>query len=215
MFASDINHLHDLSGGMHGSGTTWHGLIHMVMAISGSPMLKEDQLMKLGSVRGHAVPFWAVVTTQPSAEKRALWHLERQGFAAYGPREKIVRVRHGKKVSEARWMFPRYLFVWIVDRWYDLLTTTGISRLLMNGDQPAQLPNGWVDALKARERGGLITLPKPHRFKIGAVVQVTGGIFDGARGLYRGMTSKQREIVILDVLGARIELASGTLRSAA
>jgi transcriptional antiterminator RfaH len=161
------------------------------------------------------MPFWAVVTTQPAAESRALAHLEWQGFTAYGPREKIVRVRQGRKVSEARWLFPRYLFVWIIDRWYDLLSTIGISKLLMNGDVPAQLPPGFVEALKARERGGLITLPKPHRFKIGQRVQVAGGIFDGARGLYRGMTSKLREIVVLDALGARVELAPNSLRSAA
>ena len=66
--------------------------------------------------------------------------------------------------------------------------------------------------MKRQEVKGLITLSK-HRFKIGQRVEVTGGLFAGAHGMYQGMTSRQREVVILDALGARVELASGLLRS--
>jgi len=65
--------------------------------------------------------FWGVVNTQPTAEKRALWHLEWQGFTTYAPKEKIVRVVRGKKVASARWLFPRYIFVWINDTWHAML----------------------------------------------------------------------------------------------
>ena len=159
--------------------------------------------------------FWAVVTTQPSAERRALWHLAWQGFDTYAPREKVIRVRRGRKVADVRWLFPRYLFVWIVDTWHALYGTMGVATVLMNGQRPAQLPTGWIEGMKARERNGLITLAKPHRFKIGQRVEVGSGLFAGARGLYQGMTSKQREIVLLEALGARVELASGLLRSTA
>ena len=84
--------------------------------------------------------YWAVVTTQPKAEHRALNHLEWQGFTAYAPKEKTVRVIHGRKVHGWRWLFPRYLFVDIVDQWHVLLSTIGINDVLMTGEAPGISP---------------------------------------------------------------------------
>jgi transcriptional antiterminator RfaH len=153
--------------------------------------------------------FWAVITTHPQCERRALRHLEWQGFKCYAPREKVIRVRRGRKVDHVRYLFPRYLFVWIVDQWHALLGTFGVSKILMNGDVPSRLPDKWINGMRARELDGLITLPK-DRFKIGEQVRVTGGLFEGHFGLYQGMTSRQREVILLGTLG-RVELASGCL----
>jgi transcriptional antiterminator RfaH len=153
--------------------------------------------------------FWAVITTHPQCERRALRHLEWQGFQCYAPKEKIIRVRRGRKVEDIRFLFPRYLFVWIIDQWHALLGTFGVSKILMNGEVPSQLPMSWVDVMKSKERNGVITLPK-DRFKIGERVEVTSGLFQGRFGLYQGMTSRQREVVLLGTLG-RVELASGNL----
>lgn len=154
--------------------------------------------------------YWSVVQAQPMCERRALWHLAFQGFATYAPREKIVRVVRGRKTNAARWLFPRYLFVWITDQWHKLFSTIGISRVLMTGEQPARLPDGWVERMRSSERNGLITLPK-HRFAIGQNVTVGSGLLMGQRGLYQGMGHRQREIVLLDVLGT-VELQPGLLR---
>jgi transcriptional antiterminator RfaH len=156
--------------------------------------------------------FWGVVNTHPTAEKRALWHLEWQGFTTYAPKEKITRIRRGRRVTDARWLFPRYVFVWISDTWHDLFSTLGVSRVLMTGEQPARLPTAWVEGMRAQERNGLITLPKaPPRFRAGQSVTVTGGMFEGVKGLYQSSTSHQREVVLLEHLG-RVELASSLLR---
>jgi transcription antitermination factor NusG len=161
------------------------------------------------------VPFWAVVNTQPTAEKRTLWHLGWQGFESYAPREKITRITRGKKVTGARLIFPRYVFVWIIDRWHELFSTIGVSRVLMIGSgddaQPARCPDSWINGMRAQERDGLITLPKPPRFDRGQRVTVSSGMFAGFKGLYQGATSRQREVVLLEHLG-RVELASGILR---
>lgn len=156
--------------------------------------------------------FWGVVNTQPTAEKRALWHLEWQGFTTYAPKERIVRVVRGRKVQCARWLFPRYIFVWITETWHALFSTIGISRVLMTGEVPARCPSIWIDGMRAQERNGLITLPKaPPRFHTGQHVTVTSGMFAGVKGLYQGATSHQREVVLIESLG-RVELASGLLR---
>lgn len=154
--------------------------------------------------------FWSVVQSEPMNERRALMHLERYGFTTYAPREKISRVRRGRKFNTARWLFPRYLFIWIEDNWQRVFSIYGITKLLMTGEQPAKLPERFITDLKARERNGLITLSK-HRFTKGQEVTVTGGLFAGAKGLYQCSTSRQREVILMSALG-RVELASGLLR---
>ena len=154
--------------------------------------------------------YWTVVQAQPMCERRALWHLDFQGFKTYAPREKITRVKRGRKVAAARWLFPRYIFVWVVDQWHELFSTIGISKVLMTGERPAHLPERWITDMKSKERNGLITLPK-HRFDIGQRVVVFSGPFAGQRGMYYGQGSRQREIVLLEALG-RVELAPGLLR---
>jgi transcription antitermination factor NusG len=155
--------------------------------------------------------FWGVVQVQPMCERRALLHLGWQGFDTYAPRERTTHITRGRKVTSSRLLFSRYVFVWMAEHWYRLFATAGISRLLMTGNEPSKLPDGLVEQLRSRERNGLIQLPK-HRFRIGQHVEVGGGLFVGAKGLYQGMTSRQREVVLLDTLGCKVELASGLLR---
>lgn len=154
--------------------------------------------------------FWSVVQSQPACERRALTHIERQGFTVYAPREKIVRIKRGRKVTDARWLFPRYLFVWIEDQWQRLFATIGVATVLMNGQRPARLPDNFVRDLRAREHHGLIEL-KRSMFTKGQSVQVTGGLFAGKRGIYQNQTSQQREVILLEALGT-VELAPGLLR---
>lgn len=124
-----------------------------------------------------------------------------------------MRIVRGRKVHEARWLFPRYVFVWIEQQWHVINSTFGVSNILMNGESPAALPVGWVDDMKRNEHpDGLIHLKK-SRFTRGQGVQVVGGLLDGQRGIYQGQTSRQREIVLLDALG-RVELAPGLLQTA-
>jgi transcription antitermination factor NusG len=155
--------------------------------------------------------FWAVVQAKPMCERRAIWHLERQHFTVYAPRERIKRIKRGKLISDARWLFPRYLFVWCEEQWQRWFNTFGVSTVLMHGQQPAALPNDFVDNMKSQENGGLITLYKPQRFHKGQRVQVISGLLNGRRGLYQGQTQQEREIVLLDALG-RVELPPGLLR---
>lgn len=153
---------------------------------------------------------WAVVHSHPMAERKALSHLERQGFTCYAPREKITYIVRSRKVSGSRWLFPRYLFVTVQDHWQRWFNTIGVSTVIMNGLVPAKLPDGWIENMKAQEHHGLINLKK-SRFKRGQHVQVTGGFLSGYRGIYQGQSSRQREIVLLEALG-RVELSPDHLR---
>ena len=63
---------------------------------------------------------WYVVQSQPNAERKAVMHLERQGFTTYLPRY-LKRRRHARRVEiVGAPLFPRYLFVGIdltMQRW--------------------------------------------------------------------------------------------------
>jgi hypothetical protein len=57
---------------------------------------------------------------------------------------------------------------------------------------------------------GYIKLPK-ERYLRGQRIQIASGLFQGRFGLYQGMTARQREVVLLDVLNVRVELATNDL----
>src|SRR6516164_6009686 len=61
----------------------------------------------------------------------------------------------------------------------------------------AAVPDEVIAALKARERGGLIELPKPPRFRPGDKVRVLYGPLIGVTGLYAGMRPRERVEVLL------------------
>ena len=154
--------------------------------------------------------FWSVVATHPQNESRATSHLQRQGFTCYAPREKFVMVRRGRKVDVVRYMFPRYVFVWVENQWHAISGTFGVSRVLTNEcGMPSRLPEGWVETMMQQETEGFIQLPKNER-RVGDTVTIASGVLAGWVGLYQGQTSKQREVVLLERLG-RVELAVGCL----
>ena len=118
---------------------------------------------------------WFVAQTHANAENKATAQLVRQGFEVYLPRF-LKRRRHARKVEIVPTaLFPRYLFVAVdleSQRWRSIHSTVGVSRLLCNGDAPAQVAAGIVEGLKRRhDEHGFIKLdPKPP-FEPGAAVR--------------------------------------------
>jgi transcription antitermination factor NusG len=69
--------------------------------------------------------------------------------------------------------------------------------------RPAAVPDSVISALKARERGGLIELPRPPKFHPGDRLRVLHGPFIGQTGLYAGMRPRERVEVLLAILGGQ------------
>ena len=110
-------------------------------------------------------------------------------------------------------LFSGYFFCRIVDRWRAINTTFGVLCLVRVGDCPARCPDHEVDSLKAMIDGhGYIKLPEvpaaPVRrpIAIGSKVRIASGPFGGMSGLYAGMSTKDRERVLLHVLGGQREI---------
>jgi transcriptional antiterminator RfaH len=142
--------------------------------------------------------YWAVVQVESQCEHVVRLLLMRARYQTYMP-----RIRHRRRVAP---LFPGYLFVRIVDRWYPVVWTVGVVRLLMSGDQPAVLSEKIMHEIRKREdRDGYVKLPSPkNRLHNGQHVRVTRGSFEGQIALCQRMSSKDRVWVLLNLLGQKV-----------
>jgi transcriptional antiterminator RfaH len=151
--------------------------------------------------------FWVVVRSLPKREVFAAERLRMDhGFEVFLPLIQTKRT--------AAPLFPGYLFARIVDRWRSINSTIGVLCLVRVGDCPARCPDHEVAALKAMIDGhGYIKLPEARgapvgrKIAIGAKVMVTGGPFGGMFGLYAGQSTRERELILLNLLGGQRPVA--------
>ncbi len=158
-------------------------------------------------------PFWTVAQTKPFCERKAQRFLTEQGFESYLPlvqNTKIIRHKKQKRISA---LFSRYIFVRIIDHWHSVRSTIGISNIVLERGAPALIKEEIISDLKKRENNkGFIELQKKEKFKKGQKVRVLSGRFTGYLALYDGMSRKQRERVLLSMLGRYVpaELTIGS-----
>jgi transcriptional antiterminator RfaH len=154
---------------------------------------------------------WYVVQTQPNGEAKAAQNLQQQGYRIYLPRY-LKRRRHARKVDTvAKPLFPRYMFVAIdpaSQRWRSIQSTFGVARLVCNGDEPAMVPDGVVQAIRAREDDrGFIALDAKPAFAPGDKVRVLAGAFMDSAGLFNGLADHDRVSILLDMLGRKVRVS--------
>jgi len=148
---------------------------------------------------------WHVVQTQPKNERKALWHLQRQGFTVYLPCY-LKRWRHARK-SELRAvpLFPCYIFVAIdiaQTGWRAISSTIGVSSLVCAGERPAIVPNEVIEDIKAREdASGHISLETAKAFSQGDSLAVVEGGLAGAHGIFECFDDQNRIVLLLELLG--------------
>jgi transcriptional antiterminator RfaH len=153
---------------------------------------------------------WYVVQTRPQAEAKAAAHLGRQGFEIYLPRY-LKRRRHARRVEMvAAPLFPRYMFVAIdmaFQRWRAVQSTIGVTRLVCNGELPAEMSDSIIKNLRLGEdEGGFVRLQKQPSFRVGDKIRVLDGVFSACLGLFEGMTDGERIAILLDMLGRKVRV---------
>jgi|SRR5882757_4822932 len=153
---------------------------------------------------------WYVVQTQANSEAKAAENLRRQGYDIYLP-SYLKRRRHARKVDlVVRPLFPRYMFVAIdmaTQRWRSIQSTSGVSRLVTNGDEPTAIPQGVMRALRAREDAkGFIKLDATPSLAPGDGVRVLAGAFMDNAGLFDGVEDHDRVAILLDMLGRQVRV---------
>jgi transcriptional antiterminator RfaH len=151
-----------------------------------------------------AMSYWACAQLETHRERLALHCLGLRGFEVYLPRIRLKRVTRRTPTTAA--LFPGYCFVAIELQWHAARWSPGITRLVLDGDRPAKVPDKVIAELKGRERGGLVELPADPGFRRGDRVRIVRGPLLGLEGLIEGLRPQQRVEILLAALG-RVELA--------
>jgi transcriptional antiterminator RfaH len=155
---------------------------------------------------------WYVIHTRPNAERRAVWNLRNQGFTdVYLPCYRRRR-SHARRVDWIRApLFPRYLFIRLdieITQWRSILSTTGVSDIIRNSDNPVPLAEGIIETLKGREaRDELPPVDVHVEFHVGEPVDISFGPLGGQRGLFDRGDGRKRVIVLVDMLGRHVRLS--------
>jgi transcriptional antiterminator RfaH len=145
--------------------------------------------------------FWSVAQTESQRENVAAAFLKQANFQIYLPK---IRTGHGKR-ERVLPLFPGYVFVEIVDRWYDIRWTVGVLQLLLVGELPARVPDSVMTSIRRQEgKDGLVKLPKPRGLVRGDPIRVLRGSFEGRIGVYQGLSSSQRSKILLSLLGRQV-----------
>jgi transcription elongation factor/antiterminator RfaH len=153
---------------------------------------------------------WYVVHTLPSCELRAEANLRNQEFRTFLPRRHKT-IRHARKLRTVEApFFPGYLFL-ILDlarqQWRRVNSTFGVSRLVMQGDQPHPVPCGIVEALFAAADSRDILRLGEH-LKVGSPVRLMAGPFAEQLAVLDSMDDSARVRVLLEVLGRKVAIST-------
>ncbi len=160
---------------------------------------------------------WYVVQTHANSERKAVWHLQRQGFTVYLPCY-LKRWKHARK-TEMRPvpLFPRYVFVAMdiaQGSWRPIQSTIGVSCLVCAGNRPTPVPPGIVEGIKAREdENGLVSLSAAKAFSKGDALTVVEGGLSGANGFFECFDDQNRIVLLLELLGRplRVHMQAGAV----
>ena len=152
--------------------------------------------------------YWTAAQLQPNRERLALHMLTQERFTVYAPRLRERRTICGRREDREASLFPGYCFVQIVLQWHAARWCPGLVRLIMDGVQPARVPDTLIKSIRDRERDGVIELPR-RPLKPGDRVRLLAGPFQGHLAIYAGMSGSERVAVLLQILGGqqRVTLA--------
>jgi transcription antitermination factor NusG len=145
---------------------------------------------------------WFVVQTNPQRETTAADRLSEHD--PYFPRFKAPSGR-------IKPLFPGYLFCRATDLWGSIKNAIGVKTVLMQGDAPARLPDNLIELWRCQEVAGLVQLPDPPRFKIGERLIVLSGSLKNRVVIHAGMSAKNREMVLIEMLGAQVRISIETV----
>jgi len=102
------------------------------------------------------------------------------------PREEVVELKEGQKVTSQRKFFPGYIMVQMIlndETWHVVSDTRQVSGFLGSGGKPRPVPQSQVDQLRQQIEEG-IERPKPKvLFDVGEAVRVIDGPFASFNGV--------------------------------
>jgi transcriptional antiterminator RfaH len=161
---------------------------------------------------------WFLAQLKPNCGPIAERNLRRQGFQTFLPQEDGTRHSRGKFVAIKRPLFPGYLFVSFSasgGHWRTVNATSGVTRLVSFGGDPAPVPEAIVSSLMRRCDASGTLLP-PTILKPGDQVKLTSGPLADSLATIQSITPDRRVWVLLEIMGGltRVGVAANLLRHA-
>ena len=161
---------------------------------------------------------WFLAQLKPNCANIAERNLKLQGFRTFLPIEDGTKRVRGKFITAPRPLFPGYIFVQIdtgAGHWRTINSTTGITRLVSFGKEPAPVPLDIVSQLMLRCDGSGKLLP-PKLLKPGDQVRLTSGPFADFVGRIESIAPERRVWVLMEIMGGetRVAVATDLLRIA-
>jgi transcriptional antiterminator RfaH len=157
--------------------------------------------------------FWAAAQLRGAREHLALHFLTQAGLVTWVPRVRERKIIRGRRQVVTPALFPGYAFVLVELQWHAIRRTPYVVRLVMDGERPAKVPDHIIAGLRAKERNGVIELPKPPKLRKGDCVRIARGPLAGRMGtLHSGMNGHERVTVLLAQLG-RVSVAASDVEA--
>lgn len=146
-------------------------------------------------------PTWFLAQLKPNSHNIAQRNLIRQGFETFLPMQDETRRLREKFVTQARPLFPGYIFVALdmeQGHWRAVNSTPGITRLVSLGKAPTPVPRDLVLALQQR-----VAPATGDVFAPGDQVAVMRGPFADFVATIDSMAPDRRVWVLMDLMGAQ------------
>jgi transcription antitermination factor NusG len=168
---------------------------------------------------------WMIARTKPHREYEAKKALKEAGFEVYLPKLKLIvgrkrrktlqRKRPGRKRPNYLYLFPRYLFVRLTEKWKPVLECKWISVIIRCPGlvaEPATMKDKEIKEWKAREQGGFICL---KGYMEGQKVRAKAGPYAGQIGTFIELVGEDREFASFYILGQerRVEFSPDVLEA--
>ena len=174
---------------------------------------------------------WYIIHTYSGYEKKVATDLEKRiesldltdrVFRILVPEEEVLEEKRGKQVKVSRKLFPSYVMIEMLsvkeenelglgyrvdsDAWYVIRNTNGVTGFVGIGSDPIPLSDEEASDLLAKigiDVDGSGHAPRIDiDFKVGEVVEVKGGSFDGQQGEIAEVDYEHGKVkVMLEVLG--------------
>jgi transcriptional antiterminator RfaH len=113
-----------------------------------------------------------------------------------------MRRSFGRNVETVVPLFPSYLFFSVELQWMAARGCPGVLRVVMDGLQPAKVPDDVITEIRQRENGhGYVELPK-RGLEQGDLVRVLSGPFAGRLAIYQSMSGPERVAVLLSLFSS-------------
>ena len=143
---------------------------------------------------------WYVVQCKPRQDRRALEHLQRQGYSCYLPTLAVERLSQGRKLTFEEPLFPGYVFIHLDalrDNWSPIRSTRGVNQIVRVREHPLPVSDQVVEAIRARcaSQQGSVPYLRP-----GERVLITEGCFSQLEAIFVASDGVERVTLLMQIL---------------